>query len=129
MIELTATANATGPAADGRLRSALPAALLDAQEAVAKLGVNEVRNRLHSAIKHGTGNLERHVRTERAVDSIVVTDGRVVYGPWLEGVISRNSTTRFKGYHVFRRVAGQLQNGGAGAIADRAVNDRLRGLL
>jgi hypothetical protein len=32
-----------------------------------------------------------------------------VYGPWLEGVGSRNNTTRFKGYHAFRNAAQALQ--------------------
>lgn len=34
----------------------------------------------------------------------VISDGGVIYGPWLEGVGSRNDTTRFKGYGAFRRV-------------------------
>lgn len=32
-----------------------------------------------------------------------VHDGGVVYGPWLEGVSKRNNSTRFKGYHAFRK--------------------------
>ena len=34
---------------------------------------------------------------------------RVVYGPWLEGLSSRNDTTRFKGYGVYRKTASELQ--------------------
>jgi hypothetical protein len=34
----------------------------------------------------------------------------VIYGPWLEGVGSRNRTTRFKGYFTFRRTAQQLKS-------------------
>jgi len=32
-----------------------------------------------------------------------VSDGGVIYGPWLEGTGSRNQTTRFKGYGMFRK--------------------------
>lgn len=41
-------------------------------------------------------------RTRRAAAE-VVTDRGVVYGPWLEGVGSRNRTTPFKGYFAARR--------------------------
>ena len=34
-----------------------------------------------------------------------IDDGNVVYGPWLEGISSRNQSTRFKGYASFRRTA------------------------
>ena len=38
-----------------------------------------------------------------------IDDGKVVYGPWLEGVSTRNQATRFKGYASFRRTAQYLQ--------------------
>lgn len=38
-----------------------------------------------------------------------ISDGNVVYGPWLEGIGSRNQTTRFKGYASFRRTGDWLQ--------------------
>jgi hypothetical protein len=49
-----------------------------------------------------------------------VTDSGVVYGPWLEGVSSRNDATRFKGYGIFRRTRDKLQ-GMAQAIVDKHV--------
>jgi len=45
----------------------------------------------------------------------IVVDSNVVYGPWLEGVSSRNQATRFKGYAIFRRTRDKLQ-GLAGQI-------------
>ena len=33
----------------------------------------------------------------------------VTWGPWLEGTSKRNSSTRFKGYHLFRKTRQQLQ--------------------
>lgn len=38
-----------------------------------------------------------------------VHDSRVIYGAWLEGTSSRNQTTRFKGYFMFRLAARRLQ--------------------
>ena len=42
-------------------------------------------------------------------NSAVISDGGVEYGPWLEGTSSRNKTTRFKGYHAFRKTKKWLQ--------------------
>jgi len=39
----------------------------------------------------------------------LITDGGVVYGPWLEGISSRNMTTRFKGYMTFRKTSQELE--------------------
>jgi len=56
-----------------------------------------------------TGHYRRSIATKFKDLSAVITDGRVVYGPWLEGVGSRNQTTRFKGYFTFRRTEQWLQ--------------------
>ena len=39
----------------------------------------------------------------------VISDSNVVYGPWLEGVSSRNDASRFKGYGIFRKTRDKLQ--------------------
>jgi hypothetical protein len=41
--------------------------------------------------------------------AVIIHDRGVVYGPWLEGTGSRNRTSRFKGYHIFRQVTQQTQ--------------------
>lgn len=38
----------------------------------------------------------------------VLHDSGVVYGPWIEGVSSRNDASRFKGYQMFRRATRAL---------------------
>lgn len=51
-----------------------------------------------------TGNYRRNVRPVwKDQLSALITDGGVIYGPWLEGTSSRNETTRFKGYASFRK--------------------------
>jgi hypothetical protein len=58
------------------------------------------------------GLYESAIHTERSMaDHLIITDTPVVYGPWLEGVGSRNSpVTRFPGYHTFRKVTGILDS-------------------
>ena len=60
--------------------------------------------------KASRGNYSRNINGRVDGEIGRISDGQVVYGPWLEGVSSRNETTRFKGYHSFRIVAQQLQN-------------------
>ena len=66
---------------------------------------------------HGlvTGHYRRSIHGELE-DSRhgVIHDNKVIYGPWLEGTSSRNASTRFKGYSMFRRARQQL---------DREKND------
>ena len=50
-----------------------------------------------------TGNYRRRINGISKGMTGVITDGKVVYGRWLEGVSSRNQTTRFKGYFAFRK--------------------------
>lgn len=59
------------------------------------------------------------VAVDHATEDVVTTD-LATYGPWLEGTGSRNETTRFKGYHGFRR-AGQELDRVAESIADEAM--------
>ena len=52
--------------------------------------------------KASTGHYRRSIKGRAIGRAAKITDSRVVYGPWLEGVGSRNRTTRFKGYRVWR---------------------------
>ena len=50
-----------------------------------------------------TGNYRRNVQASVQNLSGTLSDGGVLYGPWLEGVSSRNKSTRFPGYFSFRK--------------------------
>lgn len=50
-----------------------------------------------------TGHYRRNLHTVVQDLRGVISDGGVVYGPWLEGFGSRNATSRFKGYGAFRK--------------------------
>jgi hypothetical protein len=73
-------------------------------DAIAQEGVSRIQVRLDRVLKHPTGHYRSRIQVERRQTYRGVTDGGVIYGGWLEGVSSRNRTTRFKGYHTFRDV-------------------------
>jgi hypothetical protein len=52
-----------------------------------------------------TGHYRRNIHASTDNLKGLITDGGVVYGPWLEGISSRNGQPpRFPGYSTFRRV-------------------------
>lgn len=113
---------ATGPFFDGRAVKAVKEYLLIATGAVAGEGVNLVRASGRHDYKHPTGYYESEVQTDMAEpDSTVVWDSDVIYGPWLEGLSSRNQSTRFKGYATFRKMTPVLAKR-AGPIAYRMLD-------
>jgi len=63
-----------------------------------------------------TGNYRRNISTRVTNLNGLVTDGGVIYGPWLEGTSSRNQTTRFKGYSSFRIVAQNVEKRSASVL-------------
>ena len=69
------------------------------------------------------GHYRRNVRGyTRDLAGFITDGGKVVYGPWLEGVSPRNQATRFKGYASFRRTGQWLQ-----AQAQRVMDHHIRG--
>lgn len=111
-----------GPLFNGRALAETEVITRDIETELAKDAVNKVHAYLGQVLKHPTGYYESHVQTDRAADGNRVTDGGVIYGPWLEGVSSRNQSTRFKGYATFRRVSqeiGHEAEARANAIATR----------
>lgn len=121
----TVTVTYSGPFWDGSADRAVEDSLDDIEKEVAQQGVNDVKQHLDSVLKNPTGNYERHIVTERQRNDWAVTDSGIVYGPWLEGVGSRNKSSRFKGYATFRKVRQQL-DGKASDIGERVVSKNIR---
>lgn len=115
-----ADVDAHGPMFDGRAAAAAKALVKNLGNEIADEGVNVVRTTLDKVLKHPTGHYRSQIQTKDVADTDLVTDGNVVYGPWLEGVGSRNKTTRFKGYASFRRASQELQRK-VPAIAERVT--------
>ena len=56
------------------------------------------------------GNYSRNIQGEVTSNTAAyISDGGVTYGSWLEGTSSRNNTTQFKGYALFRKTSTWLQ--------------------
>lgn len=104
MAQHVVEVDVSGPIFDGRAQHAITDFLGEAQYEVAAQGYAEVMTTLNASIKHPTPYYETQVTQQRFSPTLIkVHDRDVIYGPWLEGVSPRNRSTRFKGYHSFRR--------------------------
>lgn len=64
-----------------------------------------------------TGHYNRSIHADmRDSRHGIIFDSNVTYGPWLEGVSSRNDTTRFKGYAIFRKTRDKLDKSANGIL-------------
>ncbi len=98
---------ATGPVFDGRATLALERYKNNLKSKLGEIGKARIRLHLAGVLRHPTGRYDAKIHTEGggAAGDLQITDAYIVYGPWLEGVGSRNSpVTRFPGYHTFRIV-------------------------
>ncbi len=77
-------------------------------EVIAIEGVRRVKARLGQVLQNPTGYYESRIQVDRGSQYRGISDGGMVYGGWLEGVDSRNKTTRFKGYRTFRIIRQEL---------------------
>lgn len=88
---------------------------------VAQEGVDLAHIMLDRVLQQPTGFYRSQIQVNKAREDLVLTDGGVIYGGWLEGVSERNKATRFKGYHTFRQVTRDLK-AVAGHIAERTLS-------
>lgn len=120
-----------GPLFDLRARRAFADMREDLEEEAAEWALDHIQGTFHESFKQPTGFYESNVRIRNTSSGAEVWDGGLagpVYGPWLEGVGSRNETTRFKGYRAFRKAAMALENRIEG-IGDRLFRLRYRNRL
>jgi hypothetical protein len=113
----------SGPVFDGRAAQAAADFTEQVKEDVAAQGYANVMTNLNASIRHPTPYYETQITTSRHGDALVVNDRGIIYGPWLEGVGSRNKTTRFKGYFSFRRATQELR-GQVKGLADRLLREK-----
>lgn len=117
---ITIDVSSSGPLFDGRAEAAVVAFLDEAKQEVGSQGLADVHQLLDASIRHPTPYYETQILVERQANDVVVHDRGIIYGPWLEGVGSRNRTTRFKGYFSFRRARQSLE-GKVPGIAERVL--------
>lgn len=112
MLHVRTSLRFAGPLFDIRGRREFRRYAGELEEEGAEWAHDHIVSTFHRSFKQPTGYYESNVRTHRAGTGWEVWDGGEqgpVYGPWLEGVGSRNQTTRFKGYHAFRKAAQALE--------------------
>lgn len=93
---LNVSSRADGPLFDGRAQRALNAYVDHLERNLAETGRTILLDELDRVLKTQTPYYTTRIKVE---DGHRITDSRVVYGPWLAGIGSRNyPVTKFKGY-------------------------------
>jgi len=127
MAELDYSIRVSGPVAEGRQGAIVARSMPEFAHAVAQDALAEVHANLDASLRNPTPYYETQIVNDRRGADEVVHDRGIVYGPWLEGVGSRNRTTRFKGYFSFRRARQAVQER-VPATVDRVLRDLVRRL-
>jgi hypothetical protein len=93
---LDVSTQSRGPMFDGRALRAANEYVNRLENQLAEEGLNILRGEMHRVFRNPTGYYESRCQV---MDGNKIWDSRVVYGPWLAGIGSRNfPVTRFKGY-------------------------------
>lgn len=125
-MEIEIDTHSSGPVFDGRASAAVRAFIDDAEREIADVGVNIVQVQLDRVLQTQTPYYRTQITTEHAGGDWQVTDGGVVYGPWLAGVGSRNApVTVFRGYNHWRVATQRLQTL-AKTVAEKVLPKYLR---
>ena len=109
MSEITTIVS--GPIFDVRAVRYADNLLTEAKQEIADVALFRWQMNLESSLQHPTGRYQSELHTVTRDQDEVVNDGwgetnTLPYGPWLEGVGSRNApVTRFAGYRALGRAA------------------------
>lgn len=99
----------SGPLFDGRADGMVTRMLTEVTTQVGDVALFRWQSNLDGSLKHSSGRYQSQLHMVRRDWEAVVNDGwgetnDLPYGPWLEGVGSRNfPTTRFRGYRALGR--------------------------
>jgi hypothetical protein len=119
----------SGPMFDGRAAHAMAELVKDVRKDVADRAEAVWQEKMTASFRHSTGRYQSFVNIAERDKDLVVNDGwpesRLEYGPWLEGIGSRNSpVTRFPGYFALKRAFEEVKSQ-VEAIAKPAVDKRV----
>lgn len=125
-----------GPVAEGYSDTIIDDYVDDMVWEVGAQGLANVNTVLNTSIQNPTPYYETQTTLNWGVfagagANVIVHDRGIIYGPWLEGVGSRNfPKTSFKGYHAFEKGAIALNDGQALRVAEAVLTrymPKLRG--
>lgn len=114
MFVYTVHVDTHGPLFDGTAPGIVRDGIHHGVLAVGEYAADWVRDHYDAHHKHPSTPPYARSRI-RIIDQfprIRIGDGGIIYGPWLEGVGSRNKTTRFKGYAHYRQTAARVRASG-----------------
>lgn len=106
-----------------KARRAIARGLEESENELLRMARDDVTRTLNSVLRRQTP----YYRLQIGIRSNRVDDNGVIYGPWLEGVGSRNRTTRFKGYFTFRKVTSRIRQK-KDYVTERTLRKYTRGL-
>lgn len=119
------TYKTSGPVFDGTLVRQVRRAQKEIERRIGQQAVEMVRNRLNTVLVNPTGYYRSQIAFSHSRSGGRVHDSQVIYGPWLEGVGSRNKSTKFKGYGTFKKTFAEIQRY-APEIAEQVVSGYVR---
>lgn len=119
-----------GPMFTGKTAAALGTYSDQVEYKVATFAEDQIRQRLGQVLKNPTGYYQSRITVDRAGAGYRVSDGGVIYGPWLEGTGSRNApVTSFPGYATFRRTKALVDRKAPGLAAELLARYKAMGLI
>jgi hypothetical protein len=78
-------------------------------QSLATTGAADIRATQNVTFRTQTPHARLQTEARAEAPGWKIWDQRLIYGPWLEGTGSRNRTTRFKGYGIWRAAASRIQ--------------------
>lgn len=119
-----------GPMFNGKTAAALSAYADQVEYRIATFAEDQIQQRLGQVLKNPTGYYQSRITVDRAGTGYRVSDGGVIYGPWLEGTGSRNApVTSFAGYQTFRRTKALVDRKAPGIAAELLARYKAMGLI
>ena len=118
-----------GPLWDGEADGAVTRWLEETRKKVADEGVLMLKAFPMDKTGRARGNFEERVHRVTLGETEAIpgpVESGVVFTPWLEGTSRRNDTTRFKGYHLFRKTRMKLASNwrrDAQALLERYIGE------
>lgn len=126
-INVKVIVKVSGPLLDGSAPEIIHHWMDEVKQEIAQEGVNRLRSFQMDKTGRATGRYQSEIQTSTLSFNDIRIHDPVVYGPWLEGVSQRNRSTRFKGYHLWRKTAQMLQED-APKIAERRMPELVQQL-
>jgi hypothetical protein len=123
-VKIDITVHPAGPLLDGRADGALAQWQESTSKAIADEGMERLGKVPMNKSGRSKGNFRASLHEVRQSRAAVTIPGPMIRGatwaPWLEGTSRRNRSTRFRGYHLFRDTAREL-DGLAEQIGEREL--------